>query len=239
MQYNILIIEDDPDIVELARIHLEDAHCSVAIANNGTRGYEIAASRPWALIVLDLILPGMDGLEICRRLRSQNNFTPILMLTSKTTEADRILGLELGADDYLTKPFSVLELVARVKAIVRRVQNHNTDLVNNDNDIVDIGDFHIDRGQRLVTLNNKELALTTKEFDLMLHFAQHPGRVYSRSQLLDAVWGFQHDAYEHTVNSHINRLRIKIEDHPSTPRYIVTVRGVGYKLATADSQKDA
>lgn len=237
MQYNVLIIEDDPDIVELARIHLEDAHYSVGIANNGTRGYEIAACGSWDLIILDLMLPGMDGLEICRRLRSQNNFTPILMLTAKTTEVDRVLGLELGADDYLTKPFSVLELVARVNAIVRRVQNHNANLVNSDSDIVDVGDFHIETGQRLVTLNNKELALTAKEFDLMLHFALHPGRVYSRSQLLDAVWGFQHDAYEHTVNSHINRLRTKIEDHPSKPRYIVTVRGVGYKLATVDSQK--
>ncbi len=235
MQYDLLIIEDDPDIAELTRIHLEGAHCSVRIANNGTRGYEIATSRPWNLIILDLTLPGMDGLEICRRLRSHNNFTPILMLTAKTAEVDRVQGLELGADDYLTKPFSVLELVARVKAIIRRVQNHNANLVNSDNDIVDVGDFHIDTGQRLMTLNNKELALTTKEFDLMLHFAQHPGHVFSRSQLLDTVWGYQHDAYEHTVNSHINRLRTKIEDYPSKPRYIVTVRGVGYKLATVDS----
>ncbi len=231
MLYNLLIIEDDPDIVELAKIHLQDANCRVSVAHHGTRGYELAVSKPWDLIILDLVLPGIDGLEICRRLRSQNNVTPILMLTVKTTETDRILGLELGADDYLTKPFSVLELVARVKAIVRRVRDRMADPALNRNEIVEIGALHIDTNQRLIKLDNKEIGLTTKEFDLLLHFARHPGRVFSRSQLLDAVWGFQHDTYEHTVNSHINRLRTKIERNPPKPRYILTVRGVGYKLA--------
>lgn len=234
MHHKLLIVEDDPDIVQLARIHLEDAQFIVESANNGRKGLELASSGLFDLIILDLMLPGMDGLEVCRRLRGLDIYTPILMLTAKSSELDRILGLDQGADDYLTKPFSILELVARVKAMIRRSQYLKTGIADDRTEIIVVGDFCIDTGQRTVCLKEKDLTLTAREFDLLVHFARHPGRVYSRSQLLDAVWGYQHDTYEHTVNSHINRLRSKIEEYPAKPRYIITVRGVGYKFSATE-----
>ncbi|HHO59602.1 MAG TPA: response regulator transcription factor [Thiotrichales bacterium] len=228
----LLVIEDDADIAGLLAIHLSDIAFNVDIASNGIDGLNRALNTPYNMIVLDLMLPGMDGLDICRRLRQQKNNTPILMLTAKSSELDRVLGLELGADDYLTKPFSVKELQARVKAILRRVELAGQDEPGDDA-LIAINNLQIDTVKRQVLVDNKAVSLTAREYDLLLHFARHPGRVYSRTQLLDQVWGYGHDGYEHTVNSHINRLRKKIERNPERAEYIQTVWGVGYKFAEA------
>lgn len=232
-QRRILVVEDEPDIAALVQLHLQDQNLEVSLAVDGHEGMRLAFAREWDLIILDLRLPGPDGLSICRALRLEQNYVPILMLTSKSSELDRVLGLELGADDYLTKPFSVSELVARVKAIFRRVDSIQRSPGHGQR--LTIGSLQIDPEQRTVSLNNHQISLTAREFDLLLHFAQQPGRVFSRAQLLDAVWGYGHDGYEHTVNSHINRLRAKVEEDPSHPEHIVTVWGVGYKLESSRS----
>ena len=225
----VLIVEDEDDIAELLALHLRDICEEVVIAPDGHAGMRLAHAREWSLVMLDLRLPGPDGLSICRSLRSNERYTPILMLTSKSSELDRVLGLELGADDYVTKPFSVSELMARVKAIFRRVESlsHEADLPARP---LSVGPLSIDPACRVVRIEERTVDLTAREFDLLLHFARHPGRVFRRSELLDSVWGYGHDGYEHTVNSHINRLRGKIERDPSEPDWIVTVWGVGYKL---------
>jgi DNA-binding response OmpR family regulator len=238
----ILIIEDARDIAHLVQLHLRDAGHEVEIAFDGGNGLKKALANSYDLVILDLMLPGVDGLEICRRLRAQSKYTLILMLTSKGTELDRVLGLELGADDYLTKPFSIRELLARVKALFRRTEAMiagNETEGNNDcpgaqksggTHLIRSGEMTIETAKRKVTLAGREVSLTAKEFDLLHHFACHPGRVYTRTQLLDSVWGLGFEGYEHTVNSHINRLRTKIEKNPSQPRYLLTVWGVGYKF---------
>ena len=231
MGRNVLVIEDDLDIAQLLKIHLAELSCAVKLAMDGVVGLAQAEANQYDLIILDIMLPGMDGLEICRRLRAKTNYTPILMLTSKSTELDRVLGLEMGADDYLTKPFSIMELVARVKAIFRRVDNLSTTNPGIGVKTIEAAGLRIDAEKRSVTLSGAVIELTAKEFDLLLHFAQNPGRVYSRAQLLDRVWGYSHSGYEHTVNSHINRLRAKIEKNPNEPMFIQTVWGVGYKFA--------
>jgi DNA-binding response OmpR family regulator len=230
MTRSVLVIEDQQEIGNLIKLHLKDLPCNVKLAFDGTVGLAEAEAKRYDLIILDLMLPGMDGLEICRRLRAKANYTPILMLTAKTSELDRVLGLELGADDYLTKPFSLPELMARVKAIFRRVDAmaQSGRAVSGS---IDAGGLKIDTDRRSVTVEGKTVELTSKEFDLLLHFARNPGRVYTRAQLLDMVWGYGHAGYEHTVNCHINRLRAKIGDDYSSPRYILTVWGVGYKFA--------
>lgn len=227
----VLIIEDDPDIAELLGLHLADIGCSVEVVADGTHGLARALARSgWSLIVLDLQLPGIDGLEICRRVRADAGYTPILMLTARTGESDRVLGLETGADDYLTKPFSVVEFAARVKAILRRAERlarpSPIELRT-----CRIGDLAIDLDRRTAQCSGRGLDLTAREFDLLAFLMERPDRVFSRSQLLDQVWGTTHDTFEHTVNSHINRLRSKVEPNPSQPRYIVTVWGVGYRFA--------
>jgi len=228
----VLVIEDDLDIAQLVRMHLTEQQCDVTLVGDGAAGLAQATARRYDLIVLDIMLPGMDGLEVCRRLRARPGYTPILMLTSKSTELDRVLGLEMGADDYLTKPFSVLELVARVKALFRRVEAMAGagDAPTTAAPLVR-GPLTIDPTRRSVALRGETVDLTAKEFDLLFHFAQHPGLVYTRTQLLDKVWGYSHSGYEHTVNSHINRLRAKIERNPNEPEFIQTVWGVGYKFA--------
>jgi DNA-binding response OmpR family regulator len=231
----ILVIEDDPDISHLLEIHLADIAFVVDVAANGIDGLELAESRDYSLILLDLMLPGLDGLEICRRLRGRPGSAPILMLTAKSSELDRVLGLELGADDYLTKPFSVKELQARIKAILRRVEPVRS---AGDERIVSRS-LAIDVAGRGVTVDTIPIDLTAREFDLLVHFARNPGRVYSRQQLLDLVWGYSHSGYEHTVNSHINRLRKKIEPNPDRPRYIETVWGVGYRFRDDRKPGDA
>jgi DNA-binding response OmpR family regulator len=223
----ILVVEDNTDMAELVAMHLRDEDYDVSLAGDGLGGLDAALGGGFDL--------GMDGITVCRRLREQNHYMPVLMLTAKSTEFDRVLGLEIGADDYLTKPFSIRELLARVKAIFRRVdalaETDSVDLTS----AISVAELYIDPDRRAVTLDAKEVDLTAKEFDLLLHFARHPGRVYTRSQLLDSVWGYGHEGYEHTVNSHINRLRAKIERDPSQPRFIQTVWGVGYKFADTSS----
>lgn len=229
MTRQVLVIEDDDDIARLVKIQLVELGCIVTLERDGARGLAESESKHYDLLILDLMLPGMDGLEICRRIRSQDRYTPVLMLTSKSSELDRVLGLEMGADDYLTKPFSVLELSARVKAIFRRVDNLSKEQTSA-KAVLSSGDLQIDLEKRSVRLAGKSVELTAKEFDLLAHFARHPGRVLSRTQLLDSVWGYSHSGYEHTVNSHINRLRTKIEKNPNAPEFIETVWGVGYKF---------
>jgi DNA-binding response OmpR family regulator len=226
----ILIVEDNEDIADLVSLHLRDLDCEVQVAADGNIGYEYAAAGGWDLIILDLMLPGMEGLELCRRLRAGDHYTPILMLTAKSSEVDRVVGLEIGADDYLTKPFSIRELIARVKAIFRRLEALGPGAGQQAAGHVIAGQMVIDPEKRTVAIDGDEVELTAREFDLLLQFAQNPGRVYSRQQLLDLVWGYGHDGYEHTVNSHINRLRAKIERDPSNPEYVLTVWGVGYKF---------
>ena len=227
----ILIVEDDRDIAELVALHLGDLSIRTEFAVDGKTALERLEGQTYNLVILDLMLPELDGLEVCKRLRARNDYTPILMLTAKATELDRVLGLEVGADDYLTKPFSVLELVARVKAILRRVEELGNRSTAGGGRPLEIGDLAIDPDRRRVTVDGRVLDLTAKEFDLLLYFASHPGLVFSRGQLLDHVWGYGHDGYEHTVNSHINRLRSKLEPDPARPRYIQTVWGVGYRFA--------
>lgn len=226
----ILVIEDNKDLAHLLEMHLKDQSFQAELAFDGVAGLAKAMANTYDLIILDLMLPGLDGLELCKRLRSKPPYTPILMLTSKSSEVDRVLGLEIGADDYVTKPFSITELVARVKAIFRRMESLKSDKAEGDDEIIRIKDLVIDTGKRKVSLRGKDIDLTAKEYELLLYFARHPGRVYTRSQLLDYVWGYGHDGYEHTVNSHINRLRAKIEENPAQPDYILTVWGVGYKF---------
>ncbi len=225
----VLVVEDNPDIAKLVSLHLKDLDCEVALVADGLRCLEEARARRYDLIILDLMLPGMEGLEVCRRLRGETDYTPILMLTAKSSEVDRVVGLEIGADDYLTKPFSIGELIARVKAIFRRVDALGSGRTEAPRRLI-LGAMTIDVEKRTVTVAGQAVDLTAKEFDLLLQFAEHPGRVYSRQQLLDLVWGTGHMGYEHTVNSHINRLRGKIETDPAAPEYVLTVWGVGYKF---------
>lgn len=234
MAHRVLLIEDDRDIADLVALHLRDEGYDTDLCHDGSEGLSQAKAGAYDLLILDLMLPGTDGLSICRELRSGERYLPILMLTAKSSELDRVLGLELGADDYLTKPFSIRELVARSKALLRRaeamaVQAKDTQPANEQ--VLQCGALSIDPERRTVHSDGTEVELTAKEFDLLYHFARHPGRVYSRVQLLDQVWGYGHEGYEHTVNSHINRLRGKIEQDPANPRYILTVWGVGYKFA--------
>jgi DNA-binding response OmpR family regulator len=226
----ILVVEDNLDLAELVRMHLRDAGYAVEPFSDGRSALQRLQAEPFDLVILDLMLPGMDGLELCRRLRAQPNYLPILMLTAKSSELDRVLGLEVGADDYVTKPFSIRELLARVKALFRRV-DAMAETPAESTEVLRSNGLEIDPARRQVRLDGAEVHLTGREFDLLLHFASHPGRVYSRAQLLDLVWGYGHEGYEHTVNSHINRLRAKIEHTPAQPRYILTVWGVGYKFA--------
>ena len=228
----VLIVEDDPHIAELLRMHLHDEGYAVEHAADGHAGLRELERSHWDALVLDLMLPGVDGLEICRRARAMARYTPIIIISARSSEVHRILGLELGADDYLAKPFSVLELVARVKALLRRTDA----LARNarmESGSLTLGEIDIEPLAREVRVNSKLIELTPREFDLLYFFARNPGKVFSRLDLLNHVWGYHHDGYEHTVNTHINRLRIKIEANPAQPRRILTVWGHGYKLSTA------
>jgi DNA-binding response OmpR family regulator len=231
MTRRVLVVEDEREIADLVRLHLEDLGCEVRIVADGPAALARARAGDFDLIVLDLALPGLDGLDICRTLRGERIHTPILMLTARSTELDRVLGLEIGADDYLTKPFSMAELRARVKALFRRAETFGRGEGGDAGSPLRLAGLVIDPARREASLEGRPLDLTAKEFDLLLHFARHPGRVFSRAQLLDAVWGYSHSGYEHTVSSHINHLRSKIEDDPANPARILTVWGVGYKLA--------
>ena len=227
----VLIVEDDAHIAELLRMHLRDEGYAVEHAADGEQGMRMLEGGTWDALVLDLMLPGVDGLEICRRARAMARYTPIIITSARSSEVHRIVGLELGADDYLAKPFSLLELVARVKALLRRVDalaRH----ARIEAGLLSLHGVDLDPLARTARLNGRAIDLTPREFDLLAFFVRHPDKVYSRMDLLDEVWGYQHDGYEHTVNTHINRLRTKIEDDPSEPRRILTVWGRGYKFAS-------
>ncbi|HEX5169084.1 MAG TPA: response regulator transcription factor [Cyclobacteriaceae bacterium] len=226
----VLIIEDDKDIAELISIHLSDLVCQIRHCASGDRGLQLALAEHFDLIILDIMLPGMDGLEVCRRLRAQEIISPILMLTAKSEEIDKVLGLEIGADDYLTKPFSIREFVARVKAILRRQTIQKNTTVTSTANVLRIENLVIEQDKRKVMIRGNRIELTPKEYDLLLLLAQHPGKSYSREDLLNLIWGYEFSGYEHTVNSHINRLRTKIETDFAKPHYILTTWGVGYRF---------
>ncbi|WP_042876536.1 response regulator transcription factor [Cupriavidus necator] len=226
----ILLVEDDVGIANVLAMHLRDERYEVVHSADGAEGLRLLEQGGWDALVLDLMLPGVDGLEICRRARAMTRYTPIIITSARSSEVHRILGLELGADDYLAKPFSVLELVVRVKALLRRVEAMARD-VRADAGSLELGGLTIDPLAREATVDGKRLDLTPREFDLLYFFARHPGKVFSRMDLLNAVWGYQHEGYEHTVNTHINRLRSKIEADPAQPQRILTVWRRGYRFA--------
>ncbi len=232
----ILIAEDQTDIRDLLALNLQGAGYDVVQASDGREALAAQDRQPADLLVLDLMMPHMDGLDVCKALRARGCATPILMLTAKSTELDRVLGLELGADDYLTKPFSLAELLARVKALLRRaelVRAASAPGAAPADAPITNGELEIQPAKRQVRLRGGVMEFTALEFDLLLHFARHPGRVFSRGQLLNAVWGYTHDGYEHTVTTHINRLRAKLEADPLKPQIILTVRGAGYRMREA------
>ena len=226
----LLIVEDDADIAELLRLHLTDDGHAVEIAPDGETALARLDETLWDALILDLMLPGIDGMQVCRAARALPHYTPILILSAKSAETERILGLEEGADDYITKPFSVLEVKARVRAQLRRAQALRTEAPQAAQ--ISLGDLRIDPLERRVQIAGRNIDLAAREFDLLYFLARHPGEVFSRLDLLKQVWGYRHEGYEHTVNTHINRLRNKIEANPARPSRLLTVWGVGYRLAT-------
>ena len=226
----ILIIEDDKDISDLLSIHLSDLGFETEKVYNGKEGLLKAMNEEYKIIVLDLKLPEMDGLEICRQIRMERINTPVMMLTSKSEEIDKVLGLEIGADDYITKPFSIREFIARVKAMLRREKTIKTELEEGEETIINIKDLYINLPKRIVKVRDNIIELSPKEFDLLVFLASNPGKTYNRMQLLNRIWGVNFEGFEHTVNSHINRLRSKIEKNMNEPEFILTTWGVGYKF---------
>ncbi|AWG21675.1 MULTISPECIES: response regulator transcription factor [Flavobacterium] len=225
----ILMIEDDPSIVELATIHLKDIHCEVTKSYAGFEGLHLATTGTYDVIILDIMLPEIDGIEICKRIRAEKIKTPILMLTARSEEIDKIIGLETGADDYLTKPFSIREFIARIKALIRRTEMLAPEPVEIP-EILQCQNLMMNTTKRKVSLDDNKIELTPKEFDLLYLFMSNPGISYSRETLLNVVWGYEFSGYEHTVNSHINRLRTKIENNLTNPRFILTTWGIGYRF---------
>ena len=230
----VLLVEDDAGIAEIVALHLRDEGYAVEHATDGAAALRLLGQHAWDALVLDLMLPDIDGLEICRRARSMERYTPIIIASARGSEMHRVLGLEIGADDYLAKPFSVLELVARVRALLRRVDA--VARASAATGTVRVRDLAIHPLEREVKLAGVRIELTPREFDLLHFLALNPGKVFSRAELLDRVWGHRHSGYEHTVNTHINRLRAKIEADPLQPARIVTVWGRGYKFAAPGSE---
>ena len=229
----LLVIEDEADVAALLRLHLVELPADVRLAADGEHGLALALAEDWDLIVLDLRLPRLGGLDVCREIRASGRHVPILMLTARAGELDRVHGLELGADDYVSKPFSVLELSARVRALLRRAALPRTAgpaAVEGQATSTQFGALRLDRARHKATLAGRDLALAPREWDLLCFFAEHPGQAFTRAELLDRVWGYGHDGYSHTVNSHINRLRAKLGDERSVPCYIHTVWGLGYRF---------
>ncbi len=226
----VLIIEDDHDIANLVAINLQDIDCKSDIVHNGEDGVLYATQNNYDAIILDVMLPKLDGIEACKRIRQNRIETPILMLTSRAEEGDKITGIEVGADDYITKPFSVCELIVRVKARIRRYHPDKEPGFVSTPTRFHYDGLMLDVETHKAMLNGKSLNLTVKEFELLSVFMRHPGRAFSRAELLDLVWGHNFNGYEHTVNSHINRLRMKIEKDAANPKYILTVWGIGYKF---------
>ena len=228
MNQHLLLVEDDDAIADALRLHLEEAGYRLHREADGRLAMAAIDRQRWDLVLLDLMLPGADGWDVCRHLRARHPDVPVIMLSARSAEVHRVLGLELGADDYLAKPFSMLELVARVRALLRRVeQMRSSPAVASE---LRFGPFRLDTLRRELLRAEQAVPLTLREFDLLHFLARHPGRAFSRAELLQRVWGAGFDGYEHTVNSHINRLRTKIEDDPREPRRIATVWGVGYRF---------
>jgi DNA-binding response OmpR family regulator len=237
MSRQVLIIDEDGHTAGQIDVPLRMLSCTVKHVSDGHRGLAEAFSGMYDLVVLHLKQPAADGLEICRRLRECERYMPIIMLSSRSADIDRVLGLEIGADHYVTTPFSMLELIAHIKAVFRLVDKLLSVHINEQRTIR-CKNLVIDEEKHEVAVGGKPIDLTAKEFQLLLHFARNPGKVYSRSQLLDHIWGYHHSGYEHTVNSHINRLRAKIEENPNEPEYIQTVWGVGYKFRDQTQEWD-
>ncbi|MBN8492781.1 MAG: response regulator transcription factor [Burkholderiales bacterium] len=225
MKAQLLLVEDDTAIADMVQLHLAEAGFVVHRESDSRGALRVIGSRDWDLVLLDLTLPGGDGWDICRQLRQRSERLPVIIVSARSSEAHRVLGLELGADDYLVKPFSMLELVARVRALLRRAQRQPPP-----HDALHFNGLQFDPVRREVVQGQARTPLTLRESDLLGFLARHPGQVFSRAELLDKVWGHGFDGYEHTVNSHINRLRQKIEADPQEPRWIQTVWGVGYRF---------
>jgi two-component system alkaline phosphatase synthesis response regulator PhoP len=225
MSQTILVVDDEPEIVKLVRAYLEAAGYRVVTAKDGRDALVVTRHEKPDLIILDLTMPEMDGLEFTRRLRQEKD-TPIIMLTARVEETDRIIGLELGADDYVTKPFSPREIVARVRAVLRRVGPEPKTP-----EVLRAGDLLLDRNEHTVTVSCRDIELTPTEFDLLAILMANPGRAFSRLELLERLQGEAFAPYERTVDAHVKNLRAKIESDPGEPRYILTVFGVGYKFA--------
>ncbi|WP_213005777.1 response regulator transcription factor [Paractinoplanes toevensis] len=224
MGHHVLVVDDDPTVSDVVRRYLEQDGCRVRLAADGADGLAaVAAERP-DLVVLDLMMPGIDGLEVCRRLRRQLPDLPVIMLTALGEEADRVVGLEVGADDYVTKPFSPRELVLRIRSVLRRA----TPVADASPGVITDAGLTVDTARRLAGLDGAPLSLTGREFDLLVFLLTHPGRVWSRAELLDKVWGWQFGD-QSTVTVHVRRLREKIEPDPAEPRRIQTVWGIGYR----------
>jgi two-component system alkaline phosphatase synthesis response regulator PhoP len=233
MADKILVVEDDLDIANLIRVNLVELGIETEHEVNGQVALKKALENQYSMLLLDIMLPGLSGLDICRQVREKKPEQAIIMLTAKNSETDRVLGLELGADDYMSKPFSVRELQARVRSQLRKVhflQQATQEQGQSRQKALRIGYLSIDQQTRQVLLVDQALELTATEFELLYHLASHPNQVFSRSQLLESVWGYHHSGYEHTVNSHINRLRAKLEQDATAPQIVQTVWGVGYKF---------
>lgn len=230
---NILLVEDDSELSELVKRRLTDAGYRVRHAVDGEEALEAVEHEVPDLVLLDLMLPKIDGLEVCRRLRSSHPALYVIMLTAKTSEIDRVVGLEVGADDYVTKPFSLEELVARIRSALRRVSMSSQAATSGEKPIR-LGDLEIDPVRREVRVSGVLIHLTVREFDLLYFLAQKPDRPFTRLQLLADVWDIHYEGYDRTVDSHVQRLRAKIEADPAQPRYVRTVWGVGYKLSSED-----
>ena len=228
MPQHLLLVEDDDAIADALRLHLEQAGYRLHREADGRLAMGAIDRQRWDLVLLDLMLPGADGWEVCRHLRARHPDVPVIMLSARSAEAHRVLGLELGADDYLAKPFSMLELVARVRALLRRVQQLRAAPAAAP--VLRFGSWQLDTTRRELLQGDTPVPLTLREFDLLHFLARHPGQAFGRGELLQRVWGAGFDGYEHTVNSHINRLRNKIEHDPRLPLHIVTVWGVGYRF---------
>ncbi|MCI0337454.1 MAG: response regulator transcription factor [Acidobacteria bacterium] len=226
----LLIVEDDPAIQRMISDYFRHAGYEVIAASDGESGARMAIMDRPTVMILDLMLPKLDGLSVCRQVRERSPALPIIMLTAKDDVVDKVLGLELGADDYMTKPFSLRELEARVKSVLRRIRARSNDVDDPNQATILRGNLRIDPARREVTIAGRVIDLTPKEFELLSLFASHPGRVYSRKYLLENIWDYTYSGYDRTIDSHINRLRAKIEENADQPKLVLTVWGVGYKF---------
>ena len=233
MTHRLLIVEDDDDLRETVARRFRDDGYDVATASTGPDALEAVAAQIPDLVLLDVMLPGLDGIEVCRRLRAEHPLLYIMMVTARASEIDRVIGLEVGADDYVTKPFSLQEVVARVRSALRRVRTVRERIAaapDEGEQPLEAGRLRIDPARREVTLDGEEIHLTVREFDLLLFLAQHPDRPFTRSQLLEKIWDIRYEGYDRTIDSHVQRLRAKIEADPGNPEFVRTVWGVGYKF---------